>query len=271
MGTKNNPNPNDCYAKALPDEPMFVLLARDLTAPELVRDWAEIREVEVEDGIRPAEDRSLVTEARNVADAMEMWRADNDGKWRAQATGALPDAFVSREATASFIERYGERFDQGPAVKERSAPINDKRHTAEERAVIKTTLTALAQMIRTGIDQPEADWPAPMTTDETILGVDRPAEFPLGDGLFRKRPVTIAAFQMTEALFNGVEDWPEWAQEACDEGVIVMHGPDNVACRIHTLEGVHDCTFGDWIIRGVKGELYPCKPDIFAATYDRVR
>lgn len=43
MGTKQNPGPFDCYAKAKPDEPMFVLLARDPLAPEIVRRWAELR------------------------------------------------------------------------------------------------------------------------------------------------------------------------------------------------------------------------------------
>jgi hypothetical protein len=40
--------------------------------------------------------------------------------------------------------------------------------------------------------------------------------------------------------------------------------------RIGTLEGPHEVTPGDWIIRGVKGEFYPCKPDIFEATYEAV-
>lgn len=40
--------------------------------------------------------------------------------------------------------------------------------------------------------------------------------------------------------------------------------------HIGTLEGVMACAPGDWIIRGVKGEIYPCKPDIFEATYDAV-
>lgn len=39
---------------------------------------------------------------------------------------------------------------------------------------------------------------------------------------------------------------------------------------IPTMEGNHLCTPGDWIIKGIKGEFYPCKPDIFAATYDKV-
>lgn len=44
------------------------------------------------------------------------------------------------------------------------------------------------------------------------------------------------------------------------------YSPD--AFVIETLEGHHEVTPGDWIITGVKGEHYPCKPDIFAATYD---
>ena len=91
---------------------------------------------------------------------------------------------------------------------------------------------------------------------------------------YRKKPVEIEAFQMTpESFFNdgGARGkWPQWAQEACEAGKIVMHGPADIACKIVTLEGTMDCAFNDWIIRGVKGELYPCKPDIFAATYDPV-
>lgn len=39
---------------------------------------------------------------------------------------------------------------------------------------------------------------------------------------------------------------------------------------IRTLEGIHEATVGDYIIRGIKGEIYPCKPDIFLATYEPV-
>lgn len=42
------------------------------------------------------------------------------------------------------------------------------------------------------------------------------------------------------------------------------------SCFIETLEGVHECRVGDFIILGVKGEAYPCKPDIFALTYEPV-
>lgn len=82
MGTKSNPTAYDCYAKALPDEPMFVLLARDPSAPTLVRDWARDREHEVYADTRPESDLAMVREALECAHAMEAWRTANDGKWR---------------------------------------------------------------------------------------------------------------------------------------------------------------------------------------------
>ena len=80
---------------------------------------------------------------------------------------------------------------------------------------------------------------------------------------FRKKPVVIEAFQ------TGSTDAPQWAVDALAAGVMWY---DAISGRltIRTLEGVMQASPGDWIIRGVKGELYPCKPDIFAATYDPV-
>lgn len=82
MGTKANPAKFDCYANALPDEPMFVLLARDPSAPWLVRLWAHNRATDIERGGRPESDLALVEEARGCADKMETWRRANDGRWR---------------------------------------------------------------------------------------------------------------------------------------------------------------------------------------------
>lgn len=45
---------------------------------------------------------------------------------------------------------------------------------------------------------------------------------------------------------------------------------DDPKLKIQTLEGVMDCSLGDYIIKGVKGEFYPCKPDIFELTYEKV-
>ena len=82
MGTKNNPAPNDCYANALPDEPLFTLLARDPVAPTIVRSWAQRREVLIDQGKKPESDRAIVAEARLCAQHMEAWREANDGAWR---------------------------------------------------------------------------------------------------------------------------------------------------------------------------------------------
>jgi hypothetical protein len=77
---------------------------------------------------------------------------------------------------------------------------------------------------------------------------------------FRKKPVEIDAWQ-----FGGepVEQWPEWLQTA--PGVMRVAGE---GLRIRTLEGDMLAREGDYIIRGVAGELYPCKPEIFEATYE---
>jgi hypothetical protein len=80
---------------------------------------------------------------------------------------------------------------------------------------------------------------------------------------FRKKPVVIEAFQFQQP--TSVDDAPEWLIEAVTRGAYLV--VDDVA-RISTLEGVMTAQPGDWIIRGVKGEIYPCKPDIFAATYE---
>jgi hypothetical protein len=84
MGTKNNPGEFDCHANALPDEPMFVLLARDQSAPHLVRLWADLRAELIKQGVRPKSDMYMVDEARHCATEMEVWRELNDGKWRKQ-------------------------------------------------------------------------------------------------------------------------------------------------------------------------------------------
>lgn len=92
---------------------------------------------------------------------------------------------------------------------------------------------------------------------------------------FRKLPVVIEAFQMTRERRTDNRDWPEWLNcawnmERDEAGACypTVPGTGDGELSIRTLEGEHFVSWGDWIIRGVKGELYPCKPDIFAATYE---
>lgn len=85
---------------------------------------------------------------------------------------------------------------------------------------------------------------------------------------YRKKPVVIEAIQWNGAKFEDTP--PEWFRAAMyaepgTPGFLMRIGDKLV---IETLEGQVWAAPGDWIIRGVKGELYPCKPDIFAATYE---
>lgn len=87
---------------------------------------------------------------------------------------------------------------------------------------------------------------------------------------FRKKPVVIEAVQISKQLGQAL---PPWMVEAIDFGYVTLHGMGMVTrdqpwVEIKTLEGAMRGDAGDWIIKGVAGELYPCKPDIFAATYE---
>lgn len=77
MGTKNNPGSYDCYANADPNEPMFVLLARDITAPAVIEKWMEYREGLIILGKKPESDRAMLQEARDCVEAMLEWRERN--------------------------------------------------------------------------------------------------------------------------------------------------------------------------------------------------
>lgn len=88
---------------------------------------------------------------------------------------------------------------------------------------------------------------------------------------FRKKPVVIEAFQLDERGL--VEE--DWFWDAVSNNTIITHDfgkfPDApVWCEIKTLEGTMKANTGDYIIKGVNGEIYPCKPDIFEKTYEPV-
>lgn len=86
--------------------------------------------------------------------------------------------------------------------------------------------------------------------------------------LFRKKPVIIEAIQ-----FNCLDDylrivsWVKSCGETPAAGEFQYRTP---IMLIPTLEGTMAANPGDWIIHGIKGEFYPCKPDIFEATYEEV-
>lgn len=92
---------------------------------------------------------------------------------------------------------------------------------------------------------------------------------------YRKKPVEIEAVRWTGeniaevlAFAYADERWREGIESEDVDGPAIGHVPPLRTLDIPTLEGTMTAQAGDWIIRGVKGELYPCKPDIFEATYD---
>ena len=90
---------------------------------------------------------------------------------------------------------------------------------------------------------------------------------------FRKKPVVIEAIEWTGGnLFevitftDGKPDLSSDMAKSKWEDYLDLVERDGL--KIYTLEGTMIATTGDWIIRGISGEFYPCKPDIFSATYD---
>jgi hypothetical protein len=91
---------------------------------------------------------------------------------------------------------------------------------------------------------------------------------------FKKKPIVVEAFQMTQERRTDNRDWPGWMGQAWqkERGEVgslypTIEGTGDGTISIGTLEGPLLVSWGDYIIQGVQGEIYPCKPDIFEATY----
>ena len=94
---------------------------------------------------------------------------------------------------------------------------------------------------------------------------------------FRKKPVVIEAVQLRWTTWNEVCEFLGDIVSENNPGRNVDSSSDTcgedgpfLELTLPTLEGEHVARHGDWIIKGVKGEFYPCKPDIFEATYEPV-
>lgn len=85
---------------------------------------------------------------------------------------------------------------------------------------------------------------------------------------YRKKPVEVEAFKL------GVDYIPDWFMDKVTTNDIFLRpgipGIGDMSADITTLEGLMRANYGDFIIKGVAGEIYPCKPDIFMQTYELV-
>lgn len=83
---------------------------------------------------------------------------------------------------------------------------------------------------------------------------------------YRKKPVVIEAIQWTGLNLKEIMEFVGKDLE-CN----IIDTVPYVFMKIHTLEGAHECATGDFIIKGVNGEFYPCKADIFEKTYEEIK
>jgi hypothetical protein len=84
---------------------------------------------------------------------------------------------------------------------------------------------------------------------------------------YKKKPVVIEAIQFNDTT----ERISELAEFITDQPLVISFAADPPVIKIKTLEGVMIGNIGDYIIKGVNGEFYPCKPDIFDKTYEEVK
>jgi len=98
---------------------------------------------------------------------------------------------------------------------------------------------------------------------------------------YRKQPVVVEAFQMTKERRLDNSEWPTWLHRAWQKKLDepgsffcaadgCLEGEKCTPVFIQTPKGTMRVAWDDWIIKGIQGELYPCKPDIFEATYEAV-
>jgi len=141
MGTKNNPGKFDCYHAAEPDEPMFVLLARDPQAPNLVREWANLRRLlDLKN-----EDAAKVEEATMCADAMEAWfrehRPDKLKEWKNEMLAGFSD----RKPTSEWNEYTHELTDDEGRINEQALVTAVQVYVAQQY-MCRASIAAIARV-----------------------------------------------------------------------------------------------------------------------------
>ena len=91
----------------------------------------------------------------------------------------------------------------------------------------------------------------------------------MGVQRYTKLPITIEAIQFNGGNASDIARWvdPMVSENELPEGWWIAADGNGAGLMVPTTEGVMRADIGDWIIKGVKGEFYPCKPDIFAMSY----
>lgn len=85
---------------------------------------------------------------------------------------------------------------------------------------------------------------------------------------YRKKSIVIEAKKLIQENLNEILSWVHHGLPPEANSILTI---DVGGCRVRTLEGSLYAPYGDWIIKGIKGEFYSCKPDVFEATYEPVK
>ena len=88
-------------------------------------------------------------------------------------------------------------------------------------------------------------------------------------GRFRKKPVEVEAWEFTREALKSTDSWVRLYGNELH--LISQYAGEVLYIEIDTLEGTMRANLGDYIIKGIQGEFYPCKPDIFKATYEEIK
>lgn len=211
MGTKNRPGSFDCYASAEGDEPVFVLLARDVHAPLLVRMWADIREASGEVPVK-------IEEARSCADAMARWNERSRGRKPmlpidvfalfqkgqladelgvgALADGALPgdfewnETFTHQDTELPSSDVKPETLKEKPAA---TAPIIDtvgEVKSERPKPIERTPTTKPKGAVLGNVMKVPADMPESAKTPDTPVAIAPPPAPPGRPAVILARTVT---------------------------------------------------------------------------------
>lgn len=107
-------------------------------------------------------------------------------------------------------------------------------------------------------------------SEPSVSDVDRDRARMGVRGKFRKRPLEVEAARVDHLVLDARHNWahlPQWIRDAYERADIIFL---NDRINVRTSEGVMEAPAEWWIVQGVKGELYPCRPDVFAASFDPV-
>lgn len=130
MGTMIEEIVGGCFSRALTGEVMFVLLARDPHTPDLISKWADQRELEIEQGLRPESDRAQVAEARATIVRAQAWRLEHLGRWRDPAQQS-PGPLVIAVQALMDIACYGDKAANDHLAASGSFSLFDEPHAVE--------------------------------------------------------------------------------------------------------------------------------------------